>query len=145
MRDTRARRLPRGLLLGLACIALGCFAQACETGRNVRTRVLGRSGDEAAAGLQRGLPWAEAIAVLSEGARIEVQIVASRPASGEWIDVVDHRPSLGALLRATEAADRDIFDFVFLRRFWAGIRADDFYLFFDVDGRLISFHRTRIG
>ncbi len=145
MRSSRARRPPRGLLLGLACVALGCFAQATDTGRDLRRRVLGRTGDEAAAGLERGQPWADAIAELSEGARIEVQIVASRPASGQWIDVVDHRPSLGALLRATEAADRDIFDFVYLRRFWGGIRADDFYLFFDVDGRLISFHRTRIG
>ncbi len=137
---------PRTLLiLALAGLQLACASATTDGGRRIRKSVLGPSGAEAAARLEPGLPWATVIAVLSERASVDLQQVATRPESGDWQEVVDHRPSLGALLRATQASDRPIHDFIYLRRNWGVLGADDFYLFFDAEGELISFHRTRLS
>lgn len=130
--SARCRR--RAVRAGLgALVALALWACLAPSGAQIERQL--------AAGLARD----EVLLLLAEGARIESHLSARAPASGDWEEVVDDRALLGAILTASVRVEVPIAEFDRVRRTRGlGLEADDFFLFFDADGRLIYHQRRRV-
>jgi hypothetical protein len=121
---------PRGVLPRLLAAATACALCTC----------VAPSGAEVERRLVPGLSRDEALALLAEGARIELRARVEAPASGNWQEQVEDRAVLGAILSASVRVEAPIAAFEQVRRERI-LSADDFFLFFDADGLLLYTQR----
>jgi hypothetical protein len=83
-----------------------------------------------------GLSRDEVLLLLAEGARIELRARVEAPASGDWRERIEDPAVLGAIVSASVRVDAPIAALEQVRRS-RFLSADDFFLFFDADGRLL--------
>jgi hypothetical protein len=115
------RELARILAASAACALCTCAAP---------------SGADIEGQLVPGLTRDEVLLLLAEGARIESRARVEAPASGDWRERVEDPAVLGAIVSAGVRVDAPIAAFEQVRRS-RFLSADDFFLFFDSDGRLL--------
>jgi hypothetical protein len=117
---------PRGGLVRVLAVAAACALCAC----------MAPSGAAIEGKLVPGLTRDEVFLLLAEGARIELRARVEAPASGDWRESVEEPAVLGAIVSASVRVDAPIAAFEQVRR-TRFLSADDFFLFFDTDGRLL--------